>query len=160
MAPASAKPSVDVVASDWPELRPDALLPPIVAELKRTLKDPYSIRDLVICAPRKASFEDGRPQAWGLMVSLSAKNSYGAYEGTSIYYARFAHGRLVGVTSLLFARDEGLEGLANASTRRQVADCPSVSDELVQKLLKGSGVIRQLDDGAVVPSSMPAPASP
>lgn len=129
----------------YPELAPDVLLPPIIAELKRTLKDPYSIRDLVLCRPEKVKIKDGRPVRWSVLFSLSAKNSYGGYAGVKMYSAVFRDGRIAGgLSSAEFENDTGLSGLINSMVARKMATCPTVPDEKVQQLLSpGSSTLRQ-----------------
>ena len=80
----------------YPELASDALLPPILAELKRTLKDPYSIRDFTLCPARAVKLKDGKPVGWAVMLSFNAKNSYGGYEGVKVYSVLFRNGRISG----------------------------------------------------------------
>ena len=143
-APAFA---ADVDVSAYPELAPDTLLPIIAAELRATLKDPYSVRDFVLCPARKVSLKNGKPASWSVMFSLRAKNSYGAYEGVQIYAAIFRNGRLSGgLSSPQFKSSEGLEGLINRSIARMLTACPGVTDERIQQLLSaGSSVIKPVE---------------
>ena len=136
-APASA---ADINISAYPELAPDALLPPIMAALKRTLKDPYSIRDMVLCPAGKVKLKQGKPVSWSVQFSLNAKNSYGGYTGVQTYAAIFRNGRLSGnVIATGFPGGEGIAGLINSEISRQLALCPTVSDEKVQQLLSPAG---------------------
>ncbi len=139
--PASAE-TIDPNA--YPELAPDVLLPPIIAELKRTLKDPRSVRDLVLCPATKVKLENGRPVRWSVLISFNAKNSYGAYEGSKFFGAVFRNGRLSGrLVATQFGSDDGLEGLINAAVARKMANCPTVSDEKLQQLLTGGSVLKE-----------------
>ena len=135
-APAHAD-TVDPAA--YPELSADALLPPILAELRRTLKDPHSITDFTLCLPHKARLRDGHPVSWSVTFSLNARNSYGGYEGVHIYSALFHDGHLSGpIMSDQFDSNEGFEGLINGMISRQMATCPVIDDARIQAILSGS----------------------
>ncbi len=123
----------------YPELSVDALLPPILAELKRTLKDPHSITDFTLCLPHKAKLRDGHPVSWSVTFSLNARNSYGGYEGVHIYSALFHDGHLSGpILSDQFDSNEGFEGLINGMIARKMATCPMIDDAHIQAILSGS----------------------
>lgn len=69
---------------DEPGAKPTDVLPAILADLKRTMKDPYSIRDFAICEPEvtKAFKYPGAGQRWErsywtVKFVLNARNSYG-----------------------------------------------------------------------------------
>jgi hypothetical protein len=148
-AASHAAPPVDVTA--YPELAPDALLPPIIAELRRTLKDPQSVRDFTLCPVTKVGMKNGRPVRWSVLLSFNAKNSYGGYEGIKMFAAVFRNGRLSGgIVSTQFGSNEGLEGLINNAVARKMANCPIVPDESIQQLMTGSSIYNQRDESARV----------
>lgn len=139
-----AAPPVDVSA--YPELAPDALLPPIIAELRRTLKDPQSVRDFTLCPPVKVKMKDGRPLRWSVLLSFNAKNSYGGYDGIKMFSAGFRQGRLIsGVNSAQFNNNEGFAGLVNNAIARKMAQCPIVPDERIQQMMRGSSIYKPVD---------------
>lgn len=61
------------------------------AWIKRSMKDPYSVRDVSVGAPEKfwvsdAPIEGGKKHyGYMVLVSLNGKNSFGAYTGTQSY---------------------------------------------------------------------------
>ena len=61
--------------------------------LRETLKDPDSLRDLEMTAPRKAFFReslyDSMHYGWVSLVTFNAKNSFGGYVGRRGYFAMF-----------------------------------------------------------------------
>lgn len=129
----------------YPELSPDAQIVQVLGELKRTLKDPYSIRDFVFCEPLKIKWQDGKPVRWAVMLSFNARNSYGGYAGVQMYSALFRNGRLSGgVTSAQFGSSEGLEGLINNAIARKMANCPFIPDDKIQQMLSpGASIYRE-----------------
>ena len=128
--------AADVDPTRYPELSPEALLPPILSELKRTLADPYSIRDFTLCQARSIKLKDGKPVSWQVSLAFNAKNSFGGYTGFKTYSALFKNGVIRGgVSATQIAKTDGIEGLINSSVARQVASCPPVSDAQVQRLL-------------------------
>jgi hypothetical protein len=136
-APAPAKDAVDPAA--YPELASDVLLPPILAELKRTQKDPYSIRDFTFCPPRAVKLKDGRPISWVVMLSFNARGSFGGYEGIKIYGVRFRNGRVSGgVTATELASNAGIDGLINSAIAKLTATCPMIPDAAIQQIISGS----------------------
>jgi hypothetical protein len=136
-APAPAKDAVDTAA--YPELASDVLLPPILAELKRTAKDPYPIRDFTLCPPRAIKLKDGKPISWVVMLSFNARGSFGGYEGIKIYGVRFRNGRVSGpVTATELASNAGIDGLINSAIAKLTATCPMIPDATIQQFLSGS----------------------
>jgi hypothetical protein len=135
--PAAAKDAVDPAA--YPELASEVLLPPILVELKRTLKDPYSIRDLTLCPPRGIKLKDGKPTSWVVMLSFNARGSFGGYEGIKIYGVRFRNGRVSGpVTATELASNAGIDGLINSAIAKLTATCPMIPDATIQQIISGS----------------------
>ena len=135
--PAAAKDAVDPAA--YPELASDALLPPILAELKRTMKDPYSIRDFSLCPARAVKLKEGKPISWAVMLSFNAKNSYGGYEGVKIYSVLFRNGRISGgLNAAELGSSTGLAGLINSAIAKRMASCPMIPDATIQQILSGS----------------------
>lgn len=62
--------------------------------LQRVLKDPYSVQDLSISKPVRASVwtglvRSGSVETWASCVSYNAKNSFGAYVGLRSYTYHF-----------------------------------------------------------------------
>ena len=136
---ATPAPAADVDPAAYPELAPEVLLAPIVAELRRTLNDPYSIRDFVLCPARGIKLKEGRPVRWVVPISFNAKNEFGGYTGVKTYAAVFKDGHISGgIGSTQFAKSDGLEGLINNMVARRMAACPTVPDAEVQQLLTGS----------------------
>lgn len=73
----------------------------VKAYLGNTLKDPYSVRDLTVGTPSKASCNIGvygQYWAWRVPVSFNAKNSFGAYVGIQRFYYWFRGESLRGIT--------------------------------------------------------------
>lgn len=135
---------VDVNTAAWPELSPDALLPPILAELKRTLNDPYSIRDFTLCEAAKIKLKNGKPDRWSVQFAFNAKNAYGGYAGVRTYIAVFREGRMAStILSSQFESSDGLEGLINSMVARRMATCPTVSDDKIRELMNSQSIYRQ-----------------
>lgn len=91
---ACAQTSVSGSSPDDPGVLPAAYEDIIKAYLDRTLKDPYSVRDLTISQPVQRSLwlglvGGGSVQAYVTCVSFNAKNSYGAYVGRRSYTMAF-----------------------------------------------------------------------
>lgn len=136
---AAPAPAADINPAAYQELAPDTLLPPILAELRRTLNDPYSIRDFVQCPARGIKLKEGRPVRWVVPISFNAKNELGGYTGVKMYAAVFKDGHISGgIGSTQFAKSDGLEGLINNMVAKRMAACPNVPDAKVQQLLTGS----------------------
>ncbi|MBY3183349.1 hypothetical protein HFO24_16985 [Rhizobium laguerreae] len=74
-----------------------------VAYFKRTLKDPYSIRDAQITDPTVifVGLVNGT-SAPGVCVQMNGKNSFGAYTGIQFYAVAFKNGALFGVAPPVF----------------------------------------------------------
>ena len=128
------------VASDWPEMAPDVMLPQILSSLKRTLKAPRSIRDFVFCPPAKVKMKDVKPVRWSILFSLNAKNSFGGYAGVQMYGAIFKNGRLSNVVSTQIENNTGLDGLINNMVAAKMVSCPAIPDEKIQQLLSSGTV--------------------
>ncbi len=134
--------AADVTPADYPELAPGALLPPILSELKRTLADPYSIRDFVICPARGIKMKAGKPTGWNVLIAFNAKNSYGGYAGLKTYSVVFRNGQIRGgILAAQFATSEGIEGLVNSMIARRTVNCPPVSDDDIQRMLSAPASI-------------------
>ncbi len=120
---------------DQPGPKPINVLPAILADLRRTLTDPYSVRDVHICDPKATtpkynSYGAGswmRSQ-WMVDFSLNAKNRMGGYAGRTAFIASYTDGKLVSVSSIGFMRD------VNAKMVDETAACPRVPDAEIQKL--------------------------
>ncbi len=119
-----------------PGPKPDDVLPAIIANLKRSMKDPYSIRDFALCEPKitKAFKYPGagnrwEPAHWSVDFELNAKNGFGGYAGRTYFSATYKAGRLdsVGSPNLGADLNTKLLGLTEA--------CPRVPDAEIQRLL-------------------------
>jgi hypothetical protein len=136
LAPAPALASDPIDVATYPELSADALLPSILAELKHTLRDPYSIRDFVLCPARGVKLKDGKAVKWSVSFSFNSKNGYGGYDGSKTYSALFRDGHLAGgVFATQFATNDGIEGLVNSMIVRRMATCATIADAKIQALL-------------------------
>jgi hypothetical protein len=132
--PASAE-KVDPDA--YPALAAEVILPPIIASLKRTLPDPYSIRDFVLCRPYNIHLKDGVPTSWAVMISFNAKNTSGGYSGIRIYIPVFRDGHVSGdISSVTQDRADAFNRLFDNAMEKKMAGCPAVPDEQIQSLLK------------------------
>ncbi len=128
-------------AISHPEVSREALLHQILPKLKRTIRDPYSIRDFTLCSPRGLKLKDGRPDRWSVFFSFNAKNAYGGYVGIETWLAVFRKGRLSGelIRSELHVTD-GLMGVLNRPLQREMEACSPIPDNQVQHLLGGAQV--------------------
>lgn len=125
-----------VPAAGYPELTPEALLPAVVAEMKRTLADPSSVRDLVICPPKKVKLKDGKPASFAIKIGLSAKNLYGAYAGRQYFGLVFRQGRVWNrMSPITMSGSGGLTGLINDSIARDVERCERITSLQLQRAL-------------------------
>jgi hypothetical protein len=141
-SPATAKKRVAVPEApmpagyDDPGPKPEKALPVILADLRRTMKDPYSMRDFRLCeaSVAQAFRYPGRAglwqrARWTVHFALNAKNSYGGYAGQTYFTATFEGGKLTGVSS----PDLGPE--LNRKLLGITLDCPTVPDAELQRLL-------------------------
>lgn len=123
------------------EVSQSALLAQILPKLKRTLRDPYSIRDFSLCAPRGLKLKGGRPDRWSAFFSFNAKNAMGGYAGLQTWVAVFREGRLSGqLIPTQVQVSEGLMGVLNRKLQRELESCTAVPDEHVQAVLSGTQV--------------------
>jgi hypothetical protein len=135
--PVAAKEKVDPAA--YPELSADALLPLILADLKQTMKDPWSIRGMLFCPARSITLKDGKPVSWSVMLQFNAKNGFGGYVGVRTYRAAFRKGQLNGpVRSAELDSEKGFAAIVNAAVAASVANCPAIPDEQIQQILSGA----------------------
>lgn len=130
---------------DNPGSPPANALPKIIDKLRTELKDPYSIREVRVCAPSasEAFYSYGRSAwqraTWSSMISLNAKNSYGGYTGVKVFNVTFEQGQVLRINEM-----SGLGGLISptqnadliARTRAMAEACPRVPDAEIQKLLQ------------------------
>ena len=71
------------------------------AWIKRSMKDPYSVRDVQMGEPEKFWVAEapilGGKKTYGYMiaVALNAKNSFGAYTGRQAYQLQIREGRVI-----------------------------------------------------------------
>jgi hypothetical protein len=121
----------------YPTLAAEVILPPIIANLKRTLPDPYSIRDFVLCRPRGIRLKGGVPVSWTVMISFNAKNSNGGYAGIKTYYPIFRNGRISGdISSPSLDRNDPFDRLIDNAIEKQMAGCPRIPDAEIQRLVQ------------------------
>jgi hypothetical protein len=140
----AAAAAAQVAPASLPELEPKTLLVPILAELKRTLADPYSLRDFTLCPAERIKLKDGKPVRFVVSFAFNAKNSFGGYMGVKTYAAIFRNGRISGgITATHFDKTDGISGLVNDAIARKVTNCPPVADALIQQLLSSGASIMQ-----------------
>lgn len=83
-------PTTSSPADYGPEPDAQAARQAILQYLRKTLKDPDSLKDLVIASPRRECYPRGLINGGGnvcahkVCASYNAKNSYGAYAGTAV----------------------------------------------------------------------------
>lgn len=150
--PAAANPKETYDPAQFSELAIEAQLSPIIADLKRTLRDPRSIVDFTICPPQQIKYKNGQPVNWGVNFAFNAKNGFGAYEGLTTYVAAFRNRRLYVVGKTQLAGNVGFDGLINDIIARRLATCPTVPSERIVVMIEGSGTVARL-----VPASRAAP---
>lgn len=121
----------------FPEFQQDVMLPQIVDEMRRTLRDPGSVNDLTMCSPVKIKMKDGRPVRWTVMLSFNAKNAYGGYVGRTYYGAIFYAGKRPSLTEIMAANAEGLDSLMSKAIEKQMAGCSRIPNVDLQRLLNG-----------------------
>ncbi len=75
----------------------------IAAHLKKTLKDPYSVRDAEISEPTTifVGLVNGG-SAPGACIRLNSKNSFGAYTGLQTFTVVMKNGEITGVREPVF----------------------------------------------------------
>jgi hypothetical protein len=125
---------------DDPGPAPQNVVPSVVAKLRQTLKDPYSLRDLRICAPNAGRAYYGlewKRARWSSMIALNSKNSYGGYTGVSVFSVSFENGVAVDMLEMsglsLLSAAQNTELIARTQAKAQA--CPLVPDAEVQRLL-------------------------
>jgi len=129
--------------SSFVETRPSAMLEQILPKLRRTLADPYSVRDFSLCPPCGLKLKKGRPDRWTVFFSFNAKNSLAGYTGIRTWLAAFRGGRLQGEPFDAGVDDtSGLMVVLNRPSQRQLATCAPVPDEEIQRLMISQGVAR------------------
>lgn len=127
---------------DMPGPEPQNVLLQIMTKLRVQLKDPYSVRDFILCKPTAGkpdyskTFQKWTPARWSAMFALNAKNSFGGYIGQRRGHAYFRDGQLdyiyIGRGEIKTALDAELEPLIQKLLDR----CDRIPDEEVQKLLR------------------------
>lgn len=117
--------------------KPTNVLAEIMVSLRKTMKDPYSIRDLRLCEPKvtpafkyPGAGERWEPAKWTVAFELNAKNGFGAYAGRTYFTATYRAGRLEDVGSPNLGAD--LNGKLLSITE----NCPRVPNPEVQSLLE------------------------
>lgn len=120
---------------------PQNFLPKIMSELRKGLKDPYSLRDLRVCEPKAGGAYLGlewHRATWSSLISFNAKNSFGAYSGITVFHVKFEKGEVVSILE-----EKGISVLSAAQnaelmdrTRAIAIACPLVSEVVFQQLLR------------------------
>ncbi len=119
---------------------PENLLSKIVAKLRTTLKDPYSLRDLRVCEPKAGNAYYGlewKRARWSSMIALNSKNAFGGYTGVTVFSVPFENGeatdmmQMGGLSVLSAAQNAELM----ARTQAMAQACPRVPDAEIQRLL-------------------------
>lgn len=121
---------------DDPGMKPENVLPDILTDLKRTMNDPYSIRDFAMCEPEvtKAFRYPGagnrwEKSHWSVKLVLNAKNKFGGYAGLTYFSAEYREGKLERLGSANLGAD------LNRKLVDLVKSCPRIPDAEIQKLL-------------------------
>jgi hypothetical protein len=120
------------------ELRPRALLIAILKALESTIADPRSVTDVVLCPATKVKYSKGgdrRPESWYVAFSMNSRSLGGGYAGRTMYGASFKAGKAPKIYKTQIDNDEGFNLLINNATRKQMKDCPAVSNEQLAELL-------------------------
>jgi hypothetical protein len=75
----------------------------VAAYLRKTLKDPYTVRDAEISAPTTifVGLVNGG-SAPGVCLKMNSKNSFGAYTGLQIHAVAMRNGEVTGMGEPLF----------------------------------------------------------
>lgn len=137
LANAEAEPAKNPIdPAAYPELASEAQLPAILAELRHTLPDIYSVREVRICPASRIKLKDGRPSDWAVRFEYNAKNQNGGYSGIQRDVAIFRRGRIaypIGNAPQLGRT--GLDGVFNKSVDRQMEACTAIPDSAVQQAL-------------------------
>lgn len=128
---------------DDPGPQPADTIGQIVAGLKAKLKDPYSVRDLVVCQPDQSDphppfdkYDHWEPAKWSVLLSLNAKNSYGGYTGRQNAFASFRGGKLVDLDVGNLDTSTALGADLQDASEKVLAKCERVPDERVQRMMK------------------------
>lgn len=121
----------------YPELAPDAVLPAILAELRHTLPDIYSMREMRLCPATHIKLKDGKPNDWAIRFEYNAKNQNGGYAGIRRDVAVFRDKRIkypIGTAPQLGR--EGLDGVFSKMVDKQMAPCTAIPDVTIQQVLQ------------------------
>lgn len=122
--------------SAYPELAQEKLLPAIIADLRRTLPDPYSVRDLIVCPARQIKIKDGRPVSWVVSFALNAKNAAGGYTGLRSYVVGFKNGQInLHASSTSMPGADAFDAMINRAIMKRFETCPSIPNDKLQALL-------------------------
>ncbi|TRO96893.1 hypothetical protein FKB34_02705 [Glycocaulis profundi] len=127
-------------AGEEPDI--EDILQDIARELRVTLRDPYSVRDLRVCnamfrEARGAQYIGWQPSVWAFNFTLNARTAAGGYAGLSHFLGSYRHGELVRITNLTSeAREIGLAVPYDASV---FDGCRRVSQQEWEALLEGVG---------------------
>jgi hypothetical protein len=113
----------------------EALLRPLITKLKMSLRDPYSIRSLVLCSADNVRYENNRPVRWSVSFSLNAKNGFGAYAGITHYLATYDRGVVTGMVNFTPRPRSIFEVPLEGPLAPKTATCSPVPEATVQELL-------------------------
>lgn len=118
------------------ELAPEALLPAILAELRHTLPDVYSVREMRLCPASHIKLKDGQPNDWSVRLEFNARNETGGYAGIRRDVAVFKNRHIAGSvgTAPQLGRT-GLNGVFSKMVDKQMAPCTAIPDAAIQQAL-------------------------
>lgn len=128
-------------AGAFPELRPRATPIAILKALDSAIADPRSVRGVILCPATRVKYSKAgapRPESWYVAFSMNSRSSDGGYAGRTMYGAVFKADRLPQIAKAQMENDEGLNQLINNAIRKQMKDCPAVSNEQLGELLGAS----------------------
>ena len=132
---------ISATADGFPELRPRATLIAILKALDSTIADPRSVTDVILCPATRVKYyraRELRPESWYVAFSMNTRSPDGGYTGRTMYGASFKAGRPAKIYKTQMENDEGFNYLINNATRKQMKDCPAVSNEQLRELLGAS----------------------
>jgi hypothetical protein len=122
---------------DDPGPKPENVLPAILGSLRRTLRDPSSIKDFTLCDVQASpAFRPPLPRApwrrarWRVDFALNAKNAYGGYSGLQPFSATFENGALTDAHAVSLGAE------LNAKYLSMTEECRRVPDAEIQQLLQ------------------------
>lgn len=110
----------------------------IIKGLDSTIADPRSISDVVLCPATRIKLSrsgNQQPQSWYVAFSMNSRTAGGGFGGRVMYGAVFNSGKVPKIYRTQTPTDEGFDKLINDAVRKQMKDCPSVSNEQLSALI-------------------------